>query len=189
MRTKVGFFMNTKKKFLKPSLTIDKQIQFLTQQDLIIDNPKSAYYVLSIIDYYRFSGYLLPFKQSHNNDGPRHFKAGITFNQVWQLYQFDQELRLLVTDAIEKIEVTFRTAITNVTSNELGPFWYIEKSHYKDRKLYSILMKHVEKVIMDKHEAFIKHYMNTYNEPHYPPIWMIAMGFTNNWRDDPFWKL
>ena len=32
---------------------------------------------------------------------------------VWALYQFDRELKLLVNDAIEKIEVAFRAAIFN----------------------------------------------------------------------------
>ena len=173
MRTKVGFFMNNKKKFSKPSLTIDEQTQLLTQQGLIIKNPKTANYVLSVVNYYRLSGYLLPFKQPHNNNGPRYFKSNTTFDQIWQLYQFDQELRLLVTDAIEKIEVAFRTAIANVTSHRLGAFWYIDRSHYRNKQLYTILMKQVEKIIRDKHEPFIKHYMNTYSEPYYPPIWMV----------------
>jgi abortive infection bacteriophage resistance protein len=173
MRIKVGFFMS-KIKYTKQSLPITQQIQFLNDQGLIIQDQKIAHHVLSAVGYYRLSGYLLPFKQPHNNNQtPRKFKSGTTFDQIWQLYQFDRELRLLVIDAIEKIEVAFRAAITDITSVNLGPFWYTEKTHYKNERPYLSLMQHINRVVTDKPEVFIKHYFNKYNEPFFPPIWMI----------------
>ena len=166
--------MPVKEKFLKSSLTTDDHIQFLTQQGLIIEDHNKASYVLSVVDYYRLSGYLLPFKQPHNDNGARRFKPNTTFNQIWQLYQFDQELRLLVTDAIEKIEVAFRTAIINITTKKFGPFWYMEKTHFNNNNFHTTLLKQIDNIIQNRHEAFIKHYMNVYSEPRYPPIWMIV---------------
>ena len=74
---------------------------------------------------------------------------------------------------IEKIEVAFRAAIADITSMQLGPFWCTDQIHYKNEKPYFLLMKHINRAINDKPEVFIKHYFNKYNEPAYPPIWMI----------------
>jgi abortive infection bacteriophage resistance protein len=92
---------------------------------------------------------------------------------VWQLYQFDRELRLLVSDAIEKIEVAFRASMTEVTSEEFGLFWYTAREFYRDTRPYENLMRDVHKVLRDKQEVFIKHYLERYSEPQYPPLWII----------------
>ena len=174
MRIKAGYFFMDKIKYVKQPLSINQKIKFLRTQGLTIDNQDTAYHALSVVGYYRLSGYLLPFKLPHNNDQtPRKFKSGSSFDQIWQLYQFDRELRLLVIDTIEKIEVAFRTAIADTTSMRLDPFWYIDKNHYKDAKHYSLLMNQIQKVISDKYELFIKHYLRKYTNPDYPPIWMI----------------
>jgi abortive infection bacteriophage resistance protein len=116
---------------------------------------------------------LLPFKEPHNSESHRKFKLNTHFNYIWKLYQFDTELKLLVTDAIEKIEVAFRASIINVTAVNFHPFWYIKSQYYRHSKTYTILLRNIQKIIKDKHEIFIEHYYNTYREPTYPPIWMI----------------
>ena len=95
------------------------------------------------------------------------------FDNIWQLYQFDRELRLLVIDAIEKIEVAFRAAISNITSLKLDPFWYADQTHHRQNGPYLVLMKNIKKIMHEKHETFLKHYIHTYKEPEYPPMWMI----------------
>src|SRR3990167_2917394 len=129
---RVIFMVN--KKYTKPTLTISQQMEFLVSQGLQIVDRELAYHALSTVSYYRFSSYLLPFKLPHQNSSPRQFKKNVTFAQVWQLYQFDRELRLLVADAIEKIEVAFRAALINVTSKHFHPFWYVERVYFKEHK-------------------------------------------------------
>lgn len=89
---------------VQADLTISQQIEFLTSQGLLVRDQALAYQALSSVSYYRLSSYLLPFKRAHQGNAPRQFKENATFEQIWQLYQFDRELRLLVVDAIEKIE-------------------------------------------------------------------------------------
>lgn len=101
------------------------------------------------------------------------------FNHVWQLYQFDRELRLLVIDAIEKIEVAFRAALVNVTSIRYDPFWYVDRQFFKREDNYQIVLKNVNTIVKDKQELFIKHFFQKYSSPNYPPIWMTleALSF------------
>lgn len=160
--------------FTKPRLNLKQQIAFLKQQGLQVDNEKTAYHILQTIGYYRLSGYLLPFKKRHNNDGPRTFRPDISLDLVWQLYQFDRELRLLVSDAIEKIEVAFRASIANVTSEEFGQVWYPNFKYYKNKTGYHFLMQQIDKILKDRQETFIQHYLDNYKTPKYPPIWMIV---------------
>ncbi len=163
----------SKSPFNKQALTIDQQVEFLSTQGLVIDDIDTAKHVLSTIGYYRLSSYLLPFKSSHNHNSPRKFKSSTQFNEIWQLYQFDRELKLLVADAIEKIEVAFRAAITNEMATLFDPFWYTERIYYRDTKPYENLMRDIKNIIKGQGEIFIEHYYSKYNSPEYPPIWMM----------------
>lgn len=188
MRTTTGYFYMASEKYSKPSLTIDQQIEFLTSQGLQIKDRGLAHHVLSTVSYYRLSAYLLPFKQPHENASPRLFKENATLEKIWQLYQFDRELRLLVADAIEKIEVAFRAALTNVTSNRFHPFWYVDRHYFKQNKsttttkrkdFFDDFLKTVRIISGNKQELFIQHYHRKYNAPEFPPIWMMieALSF------------
>ena len=192
MRTSTGYFFMPKI-YDKPAFSIDQQIEFLSKQGLEINNLELAHSVLNAVSYYRFSGYLLPFKQPHKENGHREFKDGATFEQAWELYQFDRKLRLHVSDAIERIEVAFRAALVNVTSIKLNPFWYIKRDYFKLDHPYQIAMNNINDVVKSKNELFIQHYFERYSKPEYPPIWMMAEALSfgtcsklfNNIREMP----
>ncbi|HAT8127575.1 TPA: Abi family protein [Legionella pneumophila] len=181
MRTTTGYFFMAEKSYTKPALTVSQQLEFLISQGLQIEDQKLAIRALETVSYYRLSSYLLPFKQSHNAKNPRQFKENATFEQVWQLYQFDRELRLLVADAIEKIEVAFRAALTNVTSIRFNPFWYVERNYFKakaganrERDFFDDYLKTIKTISTNKQELFIQHYHKNYDKPYFPPIWMMV---------------
>ena len=94
------FFTRQKVKFNKPFQSIQQQVSLLSQRGLIIDNDVEHY--LRNLNYYRLSGYWLPFQDNHNT---HRFIAGTRFSDVLNLYVFDRELRLLLLDSIERIEV------------------------------------------------------------------------------------
>jgi len=173
MRTTAGCLFMGKQKYTKPRLNVDEQIELLKQQGLIINDAQQAHHVLKVVGYYRFSGYLHPFKLPHQNNSRRSFKQNITFDYIWQLYQFDRELRLLVSDAIEKIEVAFRASIADVTSKEYGLFWYTESQFYRNISQHNALMRKIDDSLKKPEEVFVQHYLEKYNDPKYPPIWMM----------------
>lgn len=173
MRTSAGCLFMELKKYTKPRLTIDGQIGLLKKQGLQVLDEDVAHHVLKIVGYYRLSGYLLPFKLPHQINNHRSFIKGTTFDTVWQLYQFDRELRLLISDAIEKIEVTFRASISETISEEFGVFGYTQREFYRDARPYEILLRDINKILKDRQEVFIQHYLEKYSDPKYPPIWMV----------------
>lgn len=53
------------------------------------------------------------------------FLANSTFQNAVELYVFDKRLRLLVLDALERIEVALRTEVAYILG-ELDPFAYLK---------------------------------------------------------------
>lgn len=174
-----GSFFMSKKIFDKPSLTVSQQIEYLESRGLVIsDKDKLAYY-LKFIGYYRLSGYGKVFTE----DGDL-FKPGTSFEQILDLYTFDRELRLLVLDAVERIEIAVRAVISNTMCDKAGPHWYLDPSHFKSEKYHASLIEIIrshtgvntrnELKKRSKQDPICRHYFETYNEPELPPSWMVT---------------
>lgn len=171
--------------FNKPHLTIEEQITLLQSRDLLINNPKRAARHLSNISYYRLSAYMLPYKIIENGVYQDKFKKDTTWEYIYDLYVFDRKLRLLIFDAVERIEIAIRTQIIYQLSLKYGAHWQddpdilkVDAYKRKDGKVvvvdvFSDIQKHIkEQLNSNKAEVFIKHYANKYSTPTNPPSWM-----------------
>ena len=117
--------------FLKPVLTIAQQLDLLIQRGLNIPELPQATHYLKTVSYYRLSAYFKPFERK---DEAQHlFKSGADFNQIWETYTFDRHLRLLLIDALERIEVALRAALTNVMACHYGSLWYLAEAPFVDK--------------------------------------------------------
>ena len=92
--------------FAKPAKTFEEQVQLLQLRGMIVDDVKEAIFYLQHLNYYRLSAYWLDFELDH---ATHQFKPDTNFKDVLKLYIFDRELRLLVLDGIERIEVSVRS--------------------------------------------------------------------------------
>ncbi|HEY4146253.1 Abi family protein [Pinirhizobacter sp.] len=104
----------------KAALSFPNQLMQLQERGLRVANPDRAMHWLRRVSYYRLSAYFLPFKEGES------FRPGTEFNDVAGLYIFDRKLRLLVLDAIERIEVALRTSITYEIGHAYGPFGHTD---------------------------------------------------------------
>ncbi|MEA3280148.1 MAG: Abi family protein, partial [Thermodesulfobacteriota bacterium] len=157
--------------FNKPPLSIADQIIQWESRGLAIPDRTRAERYLSVISYYRLSAYTLPFQKGK----PDHsFKPGINFEDILDLYIFDRRLRLLVLDAIERIEVALRARMTNVLAGNHGSHAYLRKDIFDTRYNHAWLIMQIGKKCHNKQaETFIKHYCSKYSGPELPPIWMV----------------
>lgn len=172
--------MRKKKVFEKSPLTLENQLQLLAKRNLIIENKAFAQEVLSAVSYYRLSAYFKPFEQL---DGKHIFNNNMTFKLIWETYQFDRKLRLLVWDAIERIEVAFRTSLNNHLSIKYGALWYLKKelfspgwtrgNNYDQKSPRDFIINEIERLCSKKKDEAIAHYYQNYQEPDYPPSWML----------------
>ena len=90
----------------KPAFTIADQIALLKHRGMLFRNEANAPHFLENISYYRLKGYWWDMQ----SDYVKHtFKPNTYFEDVIDLYIFDRHLRLIMFDAIERIEIALRT--------------------------------------------------------------------------------
>jgi abortive infection bacteriophage resistance protein len=164
--------------FTKPPLSIADQISKLKKRGLIFYNETKAAHYLSNISYYRLRAYTYPFQDNTDPDHP--FVKVVSFEEIIDLYVFDRKLRLLIFNAIEKIEVAFRTKIVYEFSMVHGSHWYEDSNMYRDTFHFNKNINTVYEEIERSTETFIQHYKDTYSSPLNPPAWMnlevVSMG-------------
>lgn len=173
-----------KNNFNKPALSLDQQIDLLTAREFVVPDRQKALHYLRYIGYYRLSDYTLPFQQRIPGLPSHTFREGINFETILDLYIFDRGLRLLVMDAIERVEVAVRVAISNTMSEKYGPHWYMEKKFFRKSSSHDKLLDEIRLQTRytakdgspqhKKRETFIQHYFKKYQTPELPPSWMIT---------------
>ncbi len=158
--------------FNKQPLSNEKIIELLSERGMIIDDPKRAEHYLNFISYYRLSVYMLPFQDKNN-----YFKKPVSFEKILRLYSFDRRLRLLSMDALERIEVAFRTVIINCMSLRCGAFWLKNPDCFHDknkRNTHASMLKEIQKQIeRQKSAPSLEHYYQAYSLPEIPPAWIV----------------
>lgn len=187
----VFFFMKSKmSRYNKPYLTFEQQLELLKSRGLEVTNDIIALEYLRRLGYYRLSGYWYPCRkliplaeQQTKSLRPRRsdeFIPGARFQDTVALYVFDKKLRLLILDAIERIEVAFRVDIAYLLG-EKDPFAYtnpdllhgnftkkIDSKTGKTR--YQEWISKHDQLIKRSKEDFVEHYKAKYGLP--LPIWV-----------------
>jgi abortive infection bacteriophage resistance protein len=121
----------------------DGLIDRLGERGLVIPDRDRARRYLRHIGYYRLSPYTIPFQKGR----PDHLlREGTSFDDVLDLYVFDRALRLLVMDALERVEVAVRAALTDHMSTTYeDPFWYGNPEHFEHLGKHGGLLKIIRK--------------------------------------------
>jgi abortive infection bacteriophage resistance protein len=157
-------------KYTKQPISIATQISLLKDRGLIFEDEERAAHYLSNISYYRLRAYTYPFQ---DNEGKTHpFKKRVTFEEILKLYVFDRQLRLLLFNAIEKIEIALRTQIIHEYAIDHGAFWHLNAGLYNNHIRFAEDIATLTKEINRSKETFIEHYKATYTDPSEPPAWM-----------------
>ena len=171
----------------KPYLRIDQQLELLRSRGLKIDDDGKAKEYLQRIGYYRLSAYGFPFRQSQADVYGKvqtldEFKPDTSFKNITDLYAFDKSLRLVVLDALERIEISLRTEIALI----LGA--YGAEAH-RDRQFldrdflfvpphrtnspYDEWLDKLDDKARTSKEEFAVHFRTKYNQS-YMPIWIAV---------------
>jgi abortive infection bacteriophage resistance protein len=154
-----------------PAHTVEEDLELLKEKGIIVPNDQKALHYLNIISYHRFFEYSLAFKTS-----PENFKTGTTFDSVLTLYDFDSQLRTLIMEALERIEVSLRTAISNTMSETYNPHWYMNSELFRESKFFDFSKDEIKKNVNNKrskNRAIVEYY-NNYDSPNLPPSEIVA---------------
>jgi abortive infection bacteriophage resistance protein len=157
-------------KYKKLPISIEEQIRILNKRGLTFQDETKAAHYLSNISYYRLRAYTYPFQD--NNDANHPFIAKVSFEDIIKLYVFDRQLRLLIFNAIEKIEIALRTQIIYNYSLVYGAHWHLNPYLYNNAVYFAEQISALQKEVDRSNETFVKHYKATYTDPKEPPCWM-----------------
>lgn len=157
-------------KYEKDALNFEDQAQRLLDRGLEADK-EELIHRLRAVSYYRLSGYLHPFRDRDSDA----YLPGTSLAVVWDRYCFDRRLRVLMLDAIERVEVAVRTQLVYHFAHAHGPF-----GHCREENLPELsIAKYIEwreglRMETDRSkEAFKTHFFKKYEERNLP-IWMAA---------------
>ncbi|RAJ75152.1 abortive infection bacteriophage resistance protein [Chitinophaga dinghuensis] len=152
----------------KPALSIQQQIILLQQRGVIFSDQSEAIHFLENVGYYRLAGYWQDFQTDRIN---HIFCTGTNFKQIIELYNFDRELRLLLIDAIERIEVSFRCRLSNMMSIPYSPTWFAHSHLFHKEDLFDTVLEIIDNELARSGEKFILHHDKIYGTDRYPPAW------------------
>jgi abortive infection bacteriophage resistance protein len=158
--------------YRKPPFTFEDQADLLLSRGLQADK-NILITRLQAVNYYRLSAYLYSFKQKSSDA----YRDNTTLDRIWSYYTFDRQLRLLVMDAIERIEVAVRTQLVYQFSHKHGPFGYLKQSFFPklDGDRYKRWIDDMKDEIARSRETFIEHFREKYGDCHeMPPIWILC---------------
>ncbi|HRG15287.1 MAG TPA: Abi family protein [Pseudomonadota bacterium] len=171
-------------KYDKPGLTAEQQIDQLRERGMAFGDVGRATHYLRELNYYRLSGYWLRLEQDH---GSHTFKPGAVFEDVLADYVFDRELKLLVLDAVERVEVSIRTRWAHILGLRHGAHAHLDGTLFKPRSQQWNHPTAVGKLVQgveQSRERFIRHLRETYDEL-LPPIWaaveVMSLGQISSW--------
>ena len=153
----------------KQAVSITDQIALLRERGLAISDEAAAIRYLNTISYYRLAGYLLPFQ----SDKLLHlYKPGSRFETALELYRFDQKLRVLAFDVIERIEVSVRTQLIYVMSMNHSPWWFEDASLFASPEDHAEALAAIDGELARSHEEFIVDHKARYAaDARRPPAW------------------
>lgn len=157
---------------MKTATTIDEQIERLKNRGMSIGNESYARDILIDLGYYRLGFYWFPFEKSYpSKDNRTHlFKDGTIFDKCVRLYEFDQELRHLLSKYLEDIEVNLRTKVIYLLSNrhKENPIWFADDEVVMGTYITSFERKYKDEIA--NNDVIIRH-AKKHPEDKYAPAW------------------
>ena len=165
----IKFIDVVKMKYSKEPKTISAQLDQLKSRGLEVSLEENATHKLQHIGYYRLSAYMKFFQ--HKND---QYRVGTDFEDVLNIYAFDRDLKLLLFDAVERIEIALRSNMIHFVSVRHGSLWYTDKKLFLDKfdfeKHERFIIKRISK--SRGNSVFLRHFYKKYSDK-YPPAWIF----------------
>jgi abortive infection bacteriophage resistance protein len=141
----------------KVPYSIADQISLLKERGMIFNDKKSAHLFLENISYYRLKGYWWDMQSDYTLHA---FKPDTIFEDIMDIYNFDRQLRLILFDAIERIEIALRSKMIYQLSMSYGGLWYLNSNLFEvsntNVAIYQNTIQELNKEFSRSQEIFIK---------------------------------
>lgn len=180
----------------KPHLPYDQQLKLLVGRGLIYGDQRAAIRILKTVGYYRLSAYTYALRKpgAPSPDGGRtprldDFVARATFEDATALCRADHDLRLVLMDALQQIEVGMRVQIgyqlgktdtfghLNRSSLDAGACSQPGRNTATTTDVYDDWLNNFQGLVNDsRNEEYVKHFSLKYDGM--MPVWVATECMT-----------
>ncbi len=172
---------------MKSFKNLNEQIEILKNKGVIIRDEEDAKNKLLIGNFYNIiNGYKSPFLEKSE---PEKFIEGCTFEEIYELYTFDRNLRSIIFPAILTIENKLRSLIAYYFSEKYGHANYLALDNFDlppnatpelklKRRTYVLELIssiHSTLSIAVEKKEYITHYISKYG---FVPLWVLVNDLT-----------
>ncbi|MDR1895332.1 MAG: Abi family protein [Prevotellaceae bacterium] len=153
----------------KDSRTIDEQITLLKSRGMLMKDEQKAAFCLGHISYFRLKGYWWDMQTDRINHT---FAPNSCFEDVIDRYNFDRQLRLILFDAIEFIEIALRTKLIYHLSQAYGGLWYLDGELVIDKAKHHDYLADLQNEFARTGEGFAKEFRQKHPTEN-PDVWLL----------------
>ena len=173
----VFFFMGKNKKIIslnigkcKPSAHLCEQVKDLMDLGMQINDYDFALKFLHKNEYYRFRGYCYQFISDNKLNG------NIAFEDILDIYYFDDELRQLLLKYLRYIELSVKSIVSYYHTIKYGSLCYLDDKLFVNKANHTDFLDKAKKEIGRSDEVFIRHHINSKNSVF--PFWVVCEVLT-----------
>lgn len=165
MRTRGAHFIMTMQ--LKPPRSFTEQLEILKSRGLLFRDEEKALEILKTNSYYRLTGYMLEFHDAYDN-----FHPNVFFEDIFNAYLVDEEIRVLLIRLINEVEVNLRTKLASYHTIKYGSEGYINPNTFNNLDVHTKLMVNLMKAKADNKLNLV---MKKHNEKYggHLPLWVL----------------
>lgn len=164
--------------------TIDEQIEEIKKKNIIFKDEENAKDILLKENYYNvitaYKDIFINIKMSKNN-GTETCDSETYFEEIYEVYNFDRELRNLMFKYISIIENNIKSCISNVFSEKYGTINYLKPENFN----ITSKNKYLFEELMAKIKSNVSRNINNYDdikqckkENNTIPLWMLTTLMT-----------
>ena len=150
---------------LPAATTFEEQLSKIESRGLAVEDRDFAIAKLRDLNYYRLRGYWLTLE----HDGK--FVQGATFDDIWEIYQLDRDLRRWLWQAIAPVEIKLRTQFAYELAHRCGSDAYLNEGNFFSSDGHARAVASYER---ERHRAYsqgvphVVHNMDKYGKL---PVW------------------
>jgi len=162
--------------YSKPHLSLTQQLALLKKRSLHVNDDAAALECLHRNGYYRLSAYLYPFRDLQTDN----FLPNSHFEDAQALYVFDKKIKLLLLDAIERVEIATRAEIAlhlgarDIFAHTKSQFFRssFTRTNSSGQSKYQTWHNNFNKAVDRSKDEFVLHYERKYGARSPLPIWI-----------------
>lgn len=159
---------------MKQYKTPDELLDYIIDKGVIVSNKEDALEKLKKYSYYSIiNSYKDIFKTSSNG-----YKENVSFDEIYSLYDFDKNIRLIFLKYILEIETIIKSLLAETISSKYGIENYLILDNFDDAVKQKVIQESITKVKEEidkqngKQEA-ITHYLGVYG--FVPPFVLVKI--------------